>query len=79
MNSALHVKTRVQPGGKIEIETPGLIEGQSVDVFVILPQADVTPRRSALEIIEGYRTHHLPRDAGEIDRELGAERDSWDR
>ena len=37
MQSALHVKTKILPGNRIEIQLPDLEEGKIVDVFVILP------------------------------------------
>ena len=76
--SALHFTARVQPGGKIQIEAPGLIEGQPVEVFVILPHAYSPPPRSALDIIEAYRAQRSPRSAEDIDRQIQEERDSWE-
>src|SRR5947208_2106680 len=51
MQAALHVTARVQPGKKIEITAPELIEGQDVEVFLILPQVAAPPRQSVLDFI----------------------------
>ena len=34
MQNALHVRTKVQPGGRIEIVDQELTEGESVDVVI---------------------------------------------
>jgi hypothetical protein len=76
---ALRITTRVQPGHKIEITAPELVEGQAVEVFLVLPQKPATPRRSALEIIESLHGHRLFQNTEEVDRYLQEERDSWER
>ena len=38
MQSALHLTTKVLPGNKIEIEIPEGDIGDTVDVFVVLPE-----------------------------------------
>ncbi|MFH7030639.1 MAG: hypothetical protein ACHBN1_36120 [Heteroscytonema crispum UTEX LB 1556] len=38
MQPALHIRTKALPGNKIEIEIPEAEIGDSVDVFVILPE-----------------------------------------
>ena len=35
MQKALHMRTTVQPGGKVEIASPELEAGQTVDVVVL--------------------------------------------
>ncbi|MCP6758287.1 MAG: hypothetical protein NHB32_05785 [Fischerella sp. CENA71] len=52
MHSALHITTKVLPGNKIEIEIPEAQIGDSVDVFVVLPEKVETKKRSAIKIIE---------------------------
>lgn len=39
MQTALHLKATVLPGGKIEVTDPQLPCGESVDVFVLLPES----------------------------------------
>ena len=49
MQKALHIKTTVQPGGKIEIVDQGLPVGESVDVVV--SQSPASERRSAVDVL----------------------------
>jgi len=78
MQSALRVTTKVLPGNKIEIEIPEAEIGDSVDVFVILPEKTQTKKRSVVEILEEVHRKRSPRSAEEIDRQLQEERSSWD-
>ncbi|MBO3460719.1 hypothetical protein G7B40_035720 [Aetokthonos hydrillicola Thurmond2011] len=78
MQSALHITTKILPGNKIEIQVPEAEIGDSVDVFVVLPQKAEPKRRSVLEIIEESRTRHPSRTAEDIDKQLREERSSWD-
>jgi hypothetical protein len=78
MQPALRITTKVLPGNKIEIEIPEAEIGDSVDVFVILPEKVETKKRSVLEIIEESRRRHPSRTAEDIDRQLQEERLSWD-
>ena len=43
MERVLHIRTTVQPGGKIEIVDQGLPVGESVDVVVSQSAASGTP------------------------------------
>jgi hypothetical protein len=79
MQSALHITTKVLPGGKIEITDPELRVGEPVDVFLVLPEASSRPRRSALEIIEALNGRRVFQTPQEVNRYLQEERDSWDR
>ncbi|MHC0061946.1 hypothetical protein ACWATR_03340 [Nostoc sp. UIC 10890] len=78
MQSALRITTKVLPGNKIEIEIPEAEIGDSVDVFVILPEKAEPKHRSVLDIIEESRSRHPSRTAEDIDRQLQEERLSWD-
>lgn len=78
MQSALRITTKVLPGNKIEIEIPEAKIGDSVDVFVILPEKVETKKRSVLDIIESSRRRHPSRTAEDIDKQLQEERSSWD-
>ena len=44
MQKALHIRTTVQPGGKVEIASPELEEGQTVDVVVRSTNYDIKYR-----------------------------------
>lgn len=74
MNQALRQKAVVKPGGIIEINSPELLPGTTVDVIVIvetLPQK----RRSLRNMIgTGKGSFASPKEADEF---LSRERDSW--
>jgi hypothetical protein len=80
MQSAIYIKTKVLPGGKIELELPQATEGEDVDVFVIMPSTKPSQSRpSVIDILdEIHRRRPHGRSTEEIDRELQAERDAWD-
>jgi hypothetical protein len=78
MQPALHLTTKVLPGKKIEIEIPEGEIGDTVDVFIVLPEKPKAKKRSVLELIEESRSRNVLRSAEEIDRQLREERDSWD-
>ena len=78
MQPALHLTTKVLPGNKIEIEIPEGEIGDTVDVFVVLPEKAKSKKRSVLEIIEEVHAKRPPRSAEDIDRQIREERESWD-
>jgi hypothetical protein len=79
MQPALHLKTTVLPGNKIEVTATELKVGETVDVFLVLPESTSPPGRSALEIIRSLGGHRLFQSPEEVDRYLQEERDSWER
>ncbi len=78
MQTALHLTTKVLPGNKIEIEIPEGSIGDTVDVFVVLPEKPKENKLSVLELIAKSRSKHALRSAEDIDRQIQEERDSWD-
>ncbi len=78
MKHTLHLTTKVLPGNKIEIEIPEGSIGDTVDVFVVLPETPKEKKYSVLELIEKSRSKHAHRSAEDIDRQIQEERDSWD-
>ncbi|MDJ0634662.1 MAG: hypothetical protein QNJ34_15850 [Xenococcaceae cyanobacterium MO_188.B29] len=78
MQPALHLTTKVLPGNKIEIEIPSVEIGDTVDVFVVLPEKPQEKKRSVLELIEASRSQRSLRSAEDIDLQLREERNSWD-
>jgi hypothetical protein len=81
MQSAIHLKTKVQQGGKIEMELPQANEGEDVDIFVIMsstkPSEDRPSVIDILDEIHRHRPHPHRRSTEEIDRELQAERNHF--
>ena len=55
MQPALHLTTKVLPGNKIEIEILEGKIGDTVDVFVVLPEKPKEKKRLVLELIEESR------------------------
>ena len=77
MQKVLHLKATVQPGGKLEIVSPELEAGQTVDV-VVLHKSSVRGR-SVMEILASAPGRRLFQTAEEVREYLGEERASWDR
>ena len=77
MQKALHIRTTVQPGGKVEIASPELEAGQTVDV-VVLHESNVKGR-SVMEILNSGPERRLFQTAEEVKAYLAQEKASWDR
>ncbi len=77
MQKALHIRTTVQPGGKVEIASPELEAGQTVDV-VVLHESNVKGR-SVMEILNSGPERRLFQTAEEVRAYLAQEKASWDR
>ncbi len=79
MQETVRIMTKVLPGNKIEIEVPEGSVGEDVEVIVVLPQTIPTGRRNVLKLLEDIRSRHPYRSTEDLDRDLAAERNSWDR
>ena len=77
MEKALHVRTTVQPGGRVEVASPELEAGQTVDVVVT--RSSSTERRSVIDILAEAPGHRLFKTGKEVDDYIKEERASWDR
>jgi hypothetical protein len=75
---ALHVRTMVLAGHRIEISAPELPEGQAATVFVVLDEADCV-KRPLQDVLGEYHGGQLFTTAEEVDAYLRSERESWDR
>ena len=75
MQRSLHLKTKVLPGGKIEIVDQSLPVGESVDVVV--SESPESAGRSALDILAEAPGHLLFKTAEDVASYLREERDSW--
>ena len=76
MQKSLFIRTKVQPGGKVEVICPELDAGQSVDVVVTGTAS--TGRRSVVDILAEAPGHRLFKTAKEVDGYIEQERASWD-
>ncbi len=74
MQKALHIKTTVLPGGRVEIVDHALREGEIVDV-VVRPEPDAS-RPSAVEILNAAPGKRLFKTAQDVETYLGTERSS---
>ncbi len=77
MQRALHIRTTVQPGGKIEIVDQGLPVGESVDVVV--SQSAASERRSAVDILDEAPGHLVFKTAADVAAYLAEEKEAWGR
>lgn len=76
MQKAFHLRTTVQPGGKVEFASPELEAGQTVDV-VVLHESGVKGR-SIMEILNGGPERRLFQTAEDVRAYLAEEKASWD-
>ncbi len=77
MEKALHIRTTVLPGGKIEIVDQGLSMGESVDVVV--SQASSSERRSAVDILAEAPGHLVFKSAADVAAYFKEEKEAWGR
>lgn len=77
MQKALHIRTTVQPGGRVEFVSPELDAGQTVDV-VVLHESNAKGR-SIMEILNSGPDRRLFQSAEEVKAHLEEEKASWDR
>ena len=77
MQKTLHIRKTVQPGGKIEIVSPELEAGQTVDVVVLHESG--RKGRSIMEILNSGPERRLFQTAEEVKAYLAEEKASWDR
>ena len=77
MQKALHIRTTVQPGGRIEIVDQGLPVGESVDVVV--SQSPTSERRSAVDILAEAPGGLVFKTAADVAAYLREEKESWGR
>ncbi|MEQ9672639.1 hypothetical protein [Coleofasciculus sp. G2-EDA-02] len=84
MQSALRIEAKVLPGNKIEIYLPPDTAlntvGNTIEVILLLPEKPTrSTEQSILEILaEIHSQRPSNRNLEEINRDLQAERDTWD-
>ena len=77
MQKALYVRTTVLPGGKVEIASPELEAGETVDVVV--SPASPMARRSAVDILNEAPGGLVFKTAADVAAYLKEEKEAWDR
>ena len=77
MEKALHIRTTVLPGGKVEVVDQELIEGENVDV--VISRMRVPTGRSIMEILNSGPERRLFQTAEEVKAYLKEEKASWHR
>ncbi len=77
MEKALHIRTTVQPGGKVEIASPELEAGQTVDVVVT--RSSSTERRSVVDILAEAPGGLVFKTAADVAAYLNEEKEAWGR
>lgn len=77
MQRALHIRTTVLPGGKIEIVDQDLPVGEAVDVVV--SRSSASERRSVVDILDEAPGHLEFKTATEVAAYLSEEKEAWSR
>jgi hypothetical protein len=79
MQSALRMEAVVLPGHRVEVRSPELPEGVTVEVIVVLPPGPGPAKTSMLEFVRslppGPAVFQTPEEA---DRFIREERDAWE-
>jgi len=78
LQPAMHLKTAILPGGKIELNNLTVPIGEWVDVFVLFSHFPTVQRRSALDILAESPGHRLFKTAEDVDTHIKEERHSWE-
>ena len=79
MQTALRMETTVLPGNRVEVGDPGLPEGTTVEVIVVLPEKVKPKFRSAYEFLQSLPPGPRAFDTWEEYEEfLRKEKDSWE-
>ena len=77
MQKALHIRTTVLPGGKVEIVDQNLPVGEDVDVVV--SPASPMERRSAVDILADAPGGLAFKTAADVAAYLKEEKEAWGR
>ena len=77
MQKVLHIRTTVQPGGKVEFASSELEAGQTVDVVVT--HSSSTERRSVVDILAEAPGGLVFKTAADVAAYLKEEKAAWDR
>lgn len=77
---AVRLHAVVQPGHRVEVESPDLKVGDEVEVLVLQTSPAATaPRRHILDVLDSVPADlRGRRTVEEVDRAMDEERDAWD-
>lgn len=75
----VRMKTKVLPGGKIEISAPELIAGQEATIVVTVEDYKLNGQGHVIDLLKNLPGHQLFHTPEEIDTHIREERESWDR
>ena len=79
MQTALRLTGTVQTGGRIEVSSPQLPSGRSVEVIVLFPQEAEVTRRSVADVLAEAPGHLAFQTAEEVEDYLREEHEAWER
>lgn len=79
MQTALRLTGTIQPGGRVEVSSPQLPAGKSVEIIVLFPQEAQAVRRSIVDVLAEAPGHLAFQTAEEVDAYIREERDAWER
>ena len=82
MQTTLRMETTILPGHRLEISSPELPEGATVEVTVVVRDETKPPRVSMLEFLETLPPGPSPRcfpTWEDYERHLREEKDAWER
>ena len=77
MQKALHLRTTVQPGGRVEFVSSELDAGQTVDIVVLHESGEGS--RSIMEILNSGPERRLFQTPEDVRAYLAEEKASWER
>ena len=81
MQTTLRIETTILPGHRLEITSPDLPEGATVEVIVVLPEKREPRRTSMVELLASLPPGPSPRcfpTWEEYERHLREEKSAWE-
>lgn len=79
MQTAVRLTGTVQPGGRVEVFSPQLPAGETVEVIILFSHEDADVRRSVMDILAEAPGHLAFQTPEEVDAYIQEERNTWDR
>lgn len=79
MSATVRMTTTVLPGHKIEITSPDLPVGGTVEVTVTVPTPPAPEGKGILDFINSSPFRKTPEEWDQFEKDFQEERNSWDR